>query len=157
MRLGFLAAGSYIAPNADTAVRTASVHRTDAAHACACAARSEGWIHEIKYDGYRGQIRLHGGKASILTRNGHDWTERLAEMPQAAERLPAISAVLDGELVYMRPDGTTCFDSLQDGLRIGGNGLRFVAFDLLHLDGHDLRPTPLASRKALLSHLLEGC
>ena len=87
----------------------------------------EGWIHEIKYDGYRGQIRLHGGKASVLTRNGYDWTDRLAELPQAAQRLPAMSAVLDGELVFMRPDGKTCFDSLQDGLRFGGNGLRFGA------------------------------
>ena len=114
------------------------------------------WIHEIKYDGYRLQARLDRGKATLLTRSGLDWTDRFG--PQLVENLKAIAvktALLDGELVVETRAGASDFSALQADLSDGrSDRFVFYAFDLIHLDGYDLRAVPLIERKAMLERLL---
>ncbi len=115
------------------------------------------WVSEIKFDGYRLLCRKQGDAVALLTRNGLDWTERLPSLAEAVARLPAGRAMLDGELVALDTQGRSSFAALQDALsgsRTGG--LSFFAFDLLHLDGADLRPRPLRERKQALAGLLSG-
>jgi len=115
------------------------------------------WIHEIKYDGYRARIALADGHARVLTRTGADWTDRFAAIARAAEALPISSALIDGEIVALGADGISDFGRLQRALSEGaGQKLTYMAFDLLHLNGHDLREQPLLARKELLAALLEG-
>ncbi len=116
----------------------------------------EEWVHEIKFDGYRLQIRIDHGKVTMLTRTGLDWTERFGEaLAKAFSDLPVQTAVIDGEVVVERDNGASDFSALQSDLSEGRKD-RFVfyAFDLLHLDGHDMREVSLLSRKALLETLL---
>ena len=96
------------------------------------------------------------GKARLLTRRGKDWTDRFAPVAEAVAALPVESAILDGEVTVLLPDGKTSFQALQESLGEGGPAMVYFAFDLLYLDGHDLRGAPLASRKDLLRRLLEG-
>ena len=113
------------------------------------------WLHEIKHDGYRVQLRLQDGRAAFLTRNGHDWTHRFRDLPRAAEELQAGSAVLDGEVVVLDEQGVSSFARLKAALGEGAaHRLLFFAFDLLHLDGRDLREQPLLERKRQLERLL---
>jgi len=113
------------------------------------------WLHEIKYDGYRFACRIDGDDVRFLTRNGHDWTDRLASLVEAAVELPVERAMLDGEIVFLEPTGTTNFQALQNSIRSGRTGsLVYYVFDLLHLDGIDLRRVPLESRKSVLSELV---
>lgn len=114
------------------------------------------WIHEIKYDGYRARIALENGSARVLTRTGADWTERFAPIAAAVEALPLSSALIDGEIVALGPDGVSDFGELQKVLSESRpEALSFMAFDLLHLNGHDLRERPLIARKELLGSVLE--
>jgi DNA ligase D-like protein (predicted ligase) len=116
-----------------------------------------GWAHELKYDGYRLHARLEQRRASLLTRNGLDWTDKYPTVAAAVASLPAKSAYIDGELCAFNEDGTTSFAALQaatDEHRSGG--LVYVAFDLLYLDGEDLRALPLSERNARLETLLAG-
>ncbi len=116
-----------------------------------------GWIHEVKYDGYRARIALEDGRARVLTRTGADWTERFATIARAAEALGVRSALLDGEIVALGPDGVSDFGALQRALSDKApERLTYQAFDLLSLDGHDLRDQPLLARKDLLASLLDG-
>jgi bifunctional non-homologous end joining protein LigD len=114
------------------------------------------WIHEIKFDGYRLQARLADGEARLLTRGGYDWTDRFGEAVAAALRdLPAHEAVIDGEMVVEAVGGASDFSALQADLSEGrSDRFVFYAFDLLHLDGHDLTGAPLDQRKAALERLL---
>ncbi|HEX6900281.1 MAG TPA: DNA ligase D [Thermoanaerobaculia bacterium] len=115
------------------------------------------WIHEIKYDGYRAICEIHDGEARLVTRNGKDWTDRFEPVAREAETLPVRQAILDGEVVVLEPDGTTSFQSLQNALSEGRQrDLVYFAFDLLHLDGYDLRKAPLLERKEALEALLAG-
>ncbi|MEQ8767801.1 MAG: DNA ligase D [Planctomycetota bacterium] len=115
------------------------------------------WWHEIKLDGYRGLISVQDGRAQFWTRNGHDWSERLPSLCRAAKRLPVRSAWLDGELVALDERGISSFSALQNSLSGGRDALLvFYAFDLLYLDGWDLRRAPLEARKAALARLLTG-
>jgi bifunctional non-homologous end joining protein LigD len=117
----------------------------------------EEWIHEIKYDGYRALCHLADGEARLLTRQGNDWTDRFAPVARAAEALPARQAVLDGEVVVLEANGTSSFQALQNALSEDrGKDLVYFVFDLLYLDGYDLRPAPLAARKEALAKLMEG-
>lgn len=119
--------------------------------------QGDDWLHEVKYDGYRTLCFLKEGKARLLTRNDKDWTARFAAVARAAEALPAREAVLDGEVVVVEPDGTTSFQSLQNALSENRDrDLVYFAFDLLHLDGYDLRKAPLLARKEALAALLAG-
>jgi bifunctional non-homologous end joining protein LigD len=116
---------------------------------------SDNWIHEIKFDGYRLQARLDGGKVTLLTRRGLDWTKKFPTIAAAVARLPARAALLDGELVSEREDGVSSFSLLQEDLKEGRHDrMALYLFDLLHLDGADLRPSPLHERKAALARLL---
>jgi bifunctional non-homologous end joining protein LigD len=115
------------------------------------------WIHEIKYDGYRALCEIQDGEARLITRTGKDWTDRFGPIAPAAARLPVRQAVLDGEVVILEPDGTTSFQSLQNALSENRDAdLVYFAFDLLYLDGYDLRKAPLVERKEALSALLAG-
>jgi len=114
-----------------------------------------GWLHEIKYDGYRFLARIDRGRATFLTRNGFDWTERVPSLAAAAAELPVETALLDGEVVFLEPSGTTNFQALQNSFRRGQSGsLVYLVFDLLHLDGVDLTGVPLETRKATLAEFL---
>jgi bifunctional non-homologous end joining protein LigD len=114
------------------------------------------WLHEIKFDGYRLQARLDHGKVRLLTRKGLDWTHRFKPIAQAIVPLNADSALIDGELVAEDERGHTSFSLLQTDLKDSRyDRLRYYAFDLLYLDGHDLREEPLVKRKAALARLLK--
>ncbi|ESW66030.1 ATP-dependent DNA ligase [Mesorhizobium sp. LSJC285A00] len=115
------------------------------------------WLHEIKFDGYRTMAHIADGEVRLITRGGIDWTKRYGDLPQAFARLPLSQAIIDGEIMVLDEKGISRFALLQDALSAGaGSKLHFYAFDLLHLDGWDLRKAPLAKRKALLAELLAG-
>ncbi|HVS03139.1 MAG TPA: DNA ligase D [Thermoanaerobaculia bacterium] len=119
------------------------------------APAGEEWVHEIKFDGYRALCRLAGGRARFLTRRGHDWSDKLSHLASAAAFLPVDEALLDGEIVHLAADGTSDFQRLQQALGEGrSEDLVYYAFDLLYLDGRDLRPAPLLRRKEALQRLL---
>jgi len=116
-----------------------------------------GWLHEMKYDGYRGQLQFNHGKVRFLTRNGLDWTNRFHALVSAAASIRASTAVIDGEAVVMKTSGHSDFGLLQQALAEGRAGLvSFYAFDLLHLEGRDLRYIGLEERKRLLKDLIGG-
>jgi bifunctional non-homologous end joining protein LigD len=121
------------------------------------APAGDGWLHEIKLDGYRTAARLEVGKVRMLTRSGLDWTARFRPIA-AALAVPKIrAAYLDGEIAVLGEDGVTSFAALQDALSRGqAQRLTYHVFDLLHLDGRDLTGLPLVERKALLQPLLAG-
>jgi bifunctional non-homologous end joining protein LigD len=115
------------------------------------------WLHEIKFDGYRLLVFLDRGCVRMLTRKANDWTDRFPGLVPPFKALPAKQAILDGELVIVAPNGTTSFQMLQNVLNNGKQEeLVFYAFDLLYLDGYDLRGVPLAERKEALRALLAG-
>ncbi|HET9853730.1 MAG TPA: DNA ligase D [Methylomirabilota bacterium] len=115
------------------------------------------WVHEIKLDGYRILLRIERGRVKLLTRNRQDWTPRFPGVAEAAAALPVKEALLDGEIVVLDRAGVSSFQALQqtDRLETGRTPV-FVAFDLLFLDGLDLRPLPLVERKARLARVLKG-
>jgi bifunctional non-homologous end joining protein LigD len=112
------------------------------------------WIHEIKFDGYRALCRIEKGHASFYTREGNDWTDRFGKLPEAAASLPVNNALLDGEVVVLLPNGSTSFQALQNSLGKGKEQPVYYVFDLLYLNGFDLRNVPLLRRKELLASLL---
>ncbi len=116
------------------------------------------WLHEIKFDGYRIQARIEDGEVTLLTRSGLDWTEKFGDPIVAALRaLPLKNALLDGELVVENAAGASDFSALQSDLSEGrSERFLYCLFDLLHLDGYDLRDAPLIARKELLERLLAG-
>lgn len=116
------------------------------------------WLHEIKFDGYRLQARVEQGEARLLTRGGLDWTDRFgAPLAAALAALPLQTALIDGELVVEAAGGASDFAALQADLSEGrGDRFLYYAFDLLHLDGRDLRPLPLVERKGMLEPLIPG-
>jgi len=114
------------------------------------------WIHEVKFDGYRVQVHLANEAARIFTRRGHDWTHRFKKVAHDAWRIKASSAVVDGEIVVPAADGTTDFSVLQNELKGKSTKTVLVAFDLLYLNGRDLRKLPLFQRKAELKKIVEG-
>jgi bifunctional non-homologous end joining protein LigD len=114
------------------------------------------WLSEIKLDGYRLLIWLRNGKVTLRTRRGLDWTDRLPAVARAVARLPVATALLDGELVALKGDGSSSFPDLQAALSAGRDrDLFFFMFDLLHVDGWDLRPCALSDRKAVLEGLTD--
>src|SRR3984885_5685519 len=108
------------------------------------------WVHEIKFDGYRVQVHLANNEVKVFTRRGHDWTNRFKKIASDAWHISAGSAIIDGEVVAPAADGTTDFSVLQNELKGRSTKIVMVAFDLLYLNGHDLRKLPLIERKALL-------
>ncbi len=117
------------------------------------------WVHELKLDGYRIEARIDSKKSSVqlLTRTGLDWTHRMKALAEAVLELPAETALLDGEVVVLEPDGSTSFANLQAAFQEGTkHSLTYFLFDLLHLDGHNLCNLPLLERKKILAGLLSG-
>jgi ATP-dependent DNA ligase len=110
------------------------------------------WVHEIKHDGYRLMVRRTPAGIRIKTRNGYDWTDRFPWIIEAAGKLRADSFVIDGEGVILRPDGVADFDRLHSRRHDGE--VQLLGFDLLELDGTNLRAEPLMHRKATLASLL---
>jgi bifunctional non-homologous end joining protein LigD len=120
---------------------------------------SSDWLHELKLDGYRIQAHISGKsrEAKLLTRTGLDWTHRMRAVAHALPALPVESAVLDGEVVVVAADGTTSFADLQAAFQDGAKKpLTYFVFDLLHLNGHDLRGLDLLRRKKILEKIMEG-
>src|SRR4051812_27491353 len=119
------------------------------------APAGEGWLHEIKYDGYRIGCRIERGKARLISRKGNDWTRDFSGIAAAAAELELTSALLDGEIAVLLPDGRTSFQALQNSLAGERRGeLVYFVFDLLELDGRDLSKEPLARRKAALEKIV---
>ncbi|CUT14448.1 ATPdependent DNA ligase EC 6511 clustered with Ku protein LigD [Bradyrhizobium sp.] len=114
------------------------------------------WIHEIKFDGYRVQLHLANEAVTIYTRRGHDWTKRFKKVADDAWHIKAGSAVIDGEVVVPAADGSTDFSVLQNELKGTSSKIALVAFDLLYLNGRDLRGLPLFQRKAELKQIISG-
>jgi len=114
------------------------------------------WIHEIKHDGYRSQLVIEGGTARVYTRNGYDWSDRYPGIVRAASNLRCRSAIIDGEAVVQDRNGASDFDALPAAIHSRSNDIILCAFDLLHLNGVDLRQQILLDRRAELNHLLGG-
>src|SRR5215475_15988578 len=115
----------------------------------------DGWLHEIKYDGYRMHARLERGAVKLLTRTGLDWTHKYPAIARAVAALDARQAYLDGELCGVGADGITSFNIVQLASDSGNaSPLVFFLFDLLYIDGEDLRRRPLIERKERLGTLL---
>ncbi len=121
--------------------------------------KGEGWAYEVKWDGYRLAINVDQVRSKVLTRNGHDWTSRFQHLADAAAKLGHNTMILDGEGVVLDAKGRSDFSMLQKAL--GGRGGRrfaheavFFAFDILYLDGRDLRSMPLSERRELLKQVI---
>ena len=115
----------------------------------------EGWCHEIKFDGYRVQLRVEDGDAVLKTRKGLDWTDKFPAIAKAGSALA--DALIDGEIVAVNAEGLPDFSALQAAISDGKtDDLVFFAFDLLFAGGEDLRGLPLADRKARLNKLLKA-
>jgi len=112
-----------------------------------------GWLHEMKYDGYRTLIAIGKGGPKIYTRTGLDWTDKFPGVAEAARSIAAGSALIDGEVVAFKGDKTD-FSTLQEAISGGGEGLSYFAFDLLELDGEDLTKLPQVERKERLRALI---
>jgi bifunctional non-homologous end joining protein LigD len=119
---------------------------------------SDSWIHEIKLDGYRLVARVDGKRdIKLFTRNGLDWSDRVPTLRAALAQLSVKNAAFDGELCSLKSDGVSSFQDLQNALSAGREAqLIYFAFDLLWLDGEDLRALPLLERKARLEEVLRG-
>lgn len=141
-----------------TGARKAPMPRTlkpQLATAAVTAPAGDEWLHEIKYDGYRIVARIEDGAVRLITRGGLDWTAKFPTLAGRLARLPVTSAILDGELVALRPDGTTSFADLQDAISRGRDeALTYFAFDLLYRHGWDLTGATLDARKAALAEIV---
>jgi bifunctional non-homologous end joining protein LigD len=114
----------------------------------------DAWIHEQKFDGYRIGLRKDGRTVELWSRRGQDWTAEFPALAAAGARLAARRALLDGEVAAVLPSGVTSFQALQN--RRPDTPLAYFVFDLLHLDGRDLRDRPIEERKQRLRDLLDG-
>jgi bifunctional non-homologous end joining protein LigD len=119
-------------------------------------AEDDGWLHEIKYDGYRTVLVIGGGQVRAFTRAGHDWTHRYPRIVAAARSLPVKAAILDGEAIVQDDCGVSDFAALPSAIANQPHRLLFYAFDLLHLDDNDLRDQPLIERRERLRGLIGG-
>jgi bifunctional non-homologous end joining protein LigD len=112
----------------------------------------EHWIHEIKYDGFRLRLERAGNAVRLITRGGHDWTDRYSWIVETARKIRQNHFVIDGEAVVLGVDGIADFEALH--LRQHDEEVQLYAFDILALDGEDLRGLPLSMRKTNLARLL---
>jgi bifunctional non-homologous end joining protein LigD len=119
--------------------------------------RGDDWLHEMKLDGYRILARVEKGKARLWSRNAKDWTERFPTVARAVEALAVPTAILDGEVAMLLPDGTTSFNALQNAHGNAAAGeLTYFVFDVIYLDGWGLTAASLEERKKVLHDLLAG-
>ncbi|VVT26113.1 DNA ligase D [Rhizobium sp. EC-SD404] len=118
------------------------------------APEGEDWLHEVKFDGYRLMAAIGGKGVALYTRTGLDWTEKFPDVAKALEGLNCKSALIDGEVMASDiRDGGSAFSALQKAIK-SGDAKRFFAFDLLSLNGKDLKKDPLIDRKTALSKLI---
>ncbi len=121
---------------------------------------ANGWMHEIKFDGYRAMVAAAGDKIAVYTRSGKDWTDKFAPLAEKLAELDLPPCLIDGEIVAYGTDGNPDFSSLQKVLKRGHgaqgeeDALSFHAFDLIELDGEDLAELPNIERKERLEALL---
>jgi bifunctional non-homologous end joining protein LigD len=117
----------------------------------------ERWVHEIKHDGYRVQGHLDSGAPRLFTRRGYDWTPRMSAIAEALSQLPANNLVVDGEVIVPDEKGRGDFSALEAAFSDGhqSHSMLFHVFDIMHLDGFDLRAAPLYERKRVLAGLLK--
>ena len=118
--------------------------------------RGDRWLHEIKFDGYRIGCRILNGRATLISRNGKDWTHAFSDIGDAAARLGVSDALIDGEVAVVLPDGRTSFQHLQQAVagRDARASLVYFVFDLLRIEGERLDRLPLEERKARLRTLV---
>jgi bifunctional non-homologous end joining protein LigD len=115
----------------------------------------EGWLHEIKFDGYRMLCHLDHGKVRFFSRNQKDWSTKFPGVARVINSLKAATAIIDGEVVMIDSSGRTSFQKLQQAMGRGGaTGFIYQVFDLIYFDGSDLTRTPLVNRKELLKQLV---
>ena len=112
------------------------------------------WLHEIKYDGCRTQLVIDTGRVRAFTRNGYDWSDRYRPIVDAAQALRCSSAIIDGELCVQGPNGVTDYAGLLRAIGSAPERLVLFAFDLMEIDGQDLRAEPLVDRRARLEELI---
>lgn len=112
------------------------------------------WLHEIKHDGYRICARVEDGRARLFTRSGNDWTDAFPSIAEAIAEVPVKAAFFDGEVVAHDAAGRSRFQLLQNALKHPRADLRYYVFDIVHMDGFDLREAPLGARKDLLREVL---
>jgi len=111
-----------------------------------------GWIHEIKHDGFRIMARRDSKGVRLYTRNGYDFADRFLQIAEAMLSLPVQSCFIDGEAIVVDERGLSVFDFLR--YRCHDHAAILCAFDLIELDGDDLRPLPIERRKDILAALL---
>ena len=110
------------------------------------------WLHEIKYDGYRLRLECDGARVRLITRGGYDWSKRYPWIVESALKNRHKQFVIDGEAVILGVDGISDFDALFSGKH--NEEVQLYAFDVLAMDGDDLRGLPLAKRKTKLARLV---
>jgi bifunctional non-homologous end joining protein LigD len=110
------------------------------------------WLHEIKYDGYRLRVERDGDRVRLITKGGYDWSKRYPWIVEAALKNRMKQFVIDGEAVILGVDGYSDFDALHSSKH--NDEVQLLAFDVLAMDGDDLRDLPLSMRKANLARLL---
>jgi bifunctional non-homologous end joining protein LigD len=113
-----------------------------------------GWIHEIKHDGYRTLLVIAGRSRRAFTRNGFDWSDRYQHLIDATAKLRCRCTIIDGEVIVQDDRGVSDFNALKAAIRHEPQRLILYAFDLLHLNGHDLRKEQLIERRAKLKELI---
>jgi bifunctional non-homologous end joining protein LigD len=119
--------------------------------------RGTDWLHEMKLDGYRILARVEKGKARLRSRNAKDWTDHFPTVARAVEALAVSTAIFDGEVAMLLPDGTTSFNALQNAHGNAAAGeLTYFVFDVIYLDGWSLIAASLEERKRILQDLLSG-
>ncbi len=114
------------------------------------------WVHEIKFDGYRILAFVENASVRLQTRNGKNWTKKFSRVADSLKNMPIKTAILDGEIVLVKEDGTTDFQALQNVLKGNDSGtMVYYLFDLPYCSGYDLSSTPLLERKKKLRSLVQ--
>jgi bifunctional non-homologous end joining protein LigD len=116
----------------------------------------ERWMYEVKWDGYRALLLKNGDRVRLVSRNDNDLTSTYPIVEAAGKKLKAAAAILDGEIVALDPHGKPSFQALQHRAAHRNHAIVFYAFDLLHLNGHDLRRMPLEERTKQLPEVAKG-
>ncbi|TIX59051.1 MAG: ATP-dependent DNA ligase [Mesorhizobium sp.] len=114
----------------------------------------DAWSHEVKFDGYRSQIIIDAGGVRIFTRRGLDWTANYRDLAAAAKTLDVENAIIDGEIVVLNEAGLSDYAELRKSITRRQHDLYFVAFDLLHLNGQDMRDMALEERREILAAII---
>jgi ATP-dependent DNA ligase len=130
----------------------AQVHRPQVPTLSAEPPEGDGWIHEIKHDGFRTLLRIDGSYLRAFTRGGHDWSDKYGRVIDAGRELKCRSALIDGEIIVQDKHGLSDFAALRAAIEGAPNRLVMFAFDLLWLDGADLRRLPQLSGARGFSH-----